>query len=157
MIPKLITSLIHSGLQGAWSWSLRNHSIAPKREGGFPCLFQGREEEKPGSHCPLGLCVSPTLPAGNPSIRLGLWDNQGAGQSVGTWLGEEARGEGEAPIWYFKNLAHAHSQAGNWVWVLGYHNHCDRFLKVFSCQALHPTSLQPHSINICILQKKLRL
>lgn len=66
-------------------------------------------------------------------------------------------GEGEAPIWYFKNLAHAHSQAGNWVWVLGYHNHCERFLKVFSCQALHPTSLQPHSINICILQKKLRL
>lgn len=128
------------------------------QEGGRISLpVSGKGGGEPGSHCPLGLCVSPTLPAGNPSIRLGLWDNQGAGQSVGTWLGEEARGGGGSPIWYFKTLAHAHSQAGNWVWVLGYHNHCDRFLKVFSCQALHPTSLQPHSINICILQKKLRL
>lgn len=93
MIPNLITFLIYSGLRGASSWSLRNCSIVPEREGGFPFLFQGREKDPivPGTVCAPYFACTELL---HQTWALG---QQGAGQRVGRQPGEEARGRGESP------------------------------------------------------------
>ena len=75
------------------SWSLRGCSVVPKREEGFPSLFQGGEKERPWSSFPLGLCVSPLSLQGIPPSDLGF------GISGVLAEGREAAGGGSRECW----------------------------------------------------------
>lgn len=137
MIPNLITFLIYSGLRGASSSSLRNHSIVPEREGGFPFLFQGREKDPivPWECvCPL-LSMHRTPPSDMGFGTAGCWAERGEAAGGG---GKGQRGK--PPPGVFK--------ARNWVRV--------HFLRVFSCQALYPMGLEPHLLLSAFCKRRNR-